>query len=189
MISKVTGEIIFATEKFIIVETNGIGYKIFVPKDVSLLNKKEGTKISLWTYLAVREDAQTLYGFSEKDEQDFFELLISISGIGPKTALGIMSVATTDSLKRAIKTGEVGPLVKISGISKKMADKIVLELRDKVIGETKDYEGLKEESDALEALKTLGYSHDEARDALKKVGDEHKETGKKIKEALKILGK
>ncbi|MGB8815924.1 MAG: Holliday junction branch migration protein RuvA [Minisyncoccia bacterium] len=189
MITKITGKIIFLSEKFIVVETNGIGYKIFVPTEVSHQNKKVGVEISLWTHFAVREDAQTLYGFLEKEDLDFFELLITISGIGPKTALGIMSMATVDGLKRAIKTGEVGPLVKISGMGKKMADKIVLELKDKIIGEAGDYEGLKEESDALEALKTLGYSHDEARDALKKVGDEHKETGKKIKEALKILGK
>lgn len=189
MISKITGGIIFASEKFLIVETNGIGYKIFVPKEVTLSNKDVGEKISLWTHFAVREDAQTLYGFPQKEEMDFFELLITISGIGPKTALGIMSMATVQGLKKAIISGEVGPLVKISGIGKKMADKIVLELKGKVFGQSEDYVGLKEESDALEALKTLGYSHSEARDALKEVGGEHKETNKKIREALKILGR
>jgi len=101
----------------------------------------------------------------------------------------VMSMASVQGLKRAIVSGEVGPLIKISGIGRKMADKIVLELKGKVSGQSEDYIGLKEESDALEALKTLGYSHSEAREALKEVSTDHKETSKKIKEALKILGR
>jgi holliday junction DNA helicase RuvA len=125
----------------------------------------------------------------DKKELDFFELLITISGVGPKTALGILNVATVDSLRTAISTGETAHLTKVSGLGKKMADKIVLELK----GKLGDYEevnfGQKEEIDALEALKALGYSHKESREALQEIGKGYTSTSARVKAALKHLGK
>ena len=190
MIGSIKGIITLKTEKFLIVETGGIGYKINVSPDVLSKTKKAGDGISLWIHTHVREDAFDLYGFLDHQELEFFEMLINISGIGPKGALVILGVATIDTLKRAISTGDIGYLTKISGIGKKTAEKIVIELRDKMADKIKDGKGgasLQEELDSLEALKSLGYSQNEAREALKKVSPEAN-TNTKIKEALKILG-
>ena len=114
-------------------------------------------------------------------------MLINISGIGPKGALTILGIASLETLKKAISSSDVTYLTKISGIGKKTAEKIVLELRDK-IGETKEGESLQNELDVLEALKSLGYSQIQARDALKKISPEA-DTNAKIREALRFLGK
>jgi Holliday junction DNA helicase RuvA len=190
MISHLTGKIIHKDERFLVVDVSGVGYKIFTSTET--INKSEiSQENSFWTYLAVRENALDLYGFAEKEELDFFELLITISGIGPKTAIGILSVTTVKNLRQAIATGETSHLTKISGIGKKVAEKIVLELKDKIdfLESEKDDAGMREESDALEGLKALGYSEREAREALKKLPKEVVKPGDKIKHALKILGK
>jgi Holliday junction DNA helicase RuvA len=190
MIGSIKGIITLKTEKFLIVETGGVGYKINVSPDVLSKIKKTGDEISLWIHTHVREDAFDLYGFLDHEELEFFEMLINVSGIGPKGALVILGVATIDTLKRAISTGDISYLTKISGIGKKTAEKIVIELRDKIAGKIKDEKGthsLQEELDSLEALKSLGYSQNEAREALKKVSPDAN-TNTKIKEALKILG-
>jgi len=189
MISQLNGNVIYKAEKFIIIEVNSIGYKVYTTAE--LLNQaRENENMKVWTYLAVRENALDLYGFVNKKELDFFELLITISGVGPKTALNILNVANVDSLRTAIATGETAHLTKVSGLGKKMADKIVLELKDK-IGTYDEVElGHKEEIDALEALKALGYSHREAREALQNIpNSSNLSTSQKIKEALKDLGK
>lgn len=188
MISHIKGKILYKNDKFLIVETNNIGYKIYSSDDL-LLKNKGGNEIELWTYLAVRENALDLYGFTDKKELDFFELLITISGIGPKTALGILNVANIDSLHRAISSGETAHLTKVSGLGKKMADKIVLELKGKLGSHEETELGLKEEIDTLEALKALGYSHREAREALQEIDKSIIKTGDKVKAALKHLGK
>jgi Holliday junction DNA helicase RuvA len=188
MISKITGEIIHKADKFIIIETNGIGYKVYGTTE--LISKvKEAETAKIWTYLAVRENALDLYGFSDKKELDFFELLITISGVGPKTALNILNVANVDSLRKAISTGETAHLTKVSGLGKKMADKIVLELKGKLGSYEEINLGLKEEIDALEALKSLGYSHKESREALQEIDKSHTTTSARVKAALKHLGK
>jgi len=188
MISQITGKIILKTEKYVVAEANGIGYKIFATSEL-LNTTKMDQQAKIWTYLAVRENALDLYGFSNKEELDFFELLITISGVGPKTALGILNVATVGSLRKAISTGETAHLTKVSGIGKKVADKIVLELKGK-LGEYEEVAlGLKEEIDALEALKSLGYSHKESREALKEIDASLKTTSERVKAALKHLGK
>ena len=188
MISQITGKITLKTDKFVIVETNSIGYKVFTTTD--LLGKtKENETIKIWTYLAVRENALDLYGFSDKKGLDFFELLITISGVGPKTALNILNVATVDSLRKAIASGETAHLTKVSGLGKKMADKIVLELKGKIGSYEETTLGQKEEIDALEALKSLGYSHKEAREALQEIDKNITATSARVKAALKHLGK
>ena len=188
MISQITGQIILKTEKYVIIEANNIGYKVFATGALLSVARLD-SKQKIWTYLAVRENALDLYGFADKAELDFFELLITISGVGPKTALGILNVATVDSLRQAISSGETAHLTKVSGLGKKMADKIVLELKGK-LGIYEEVElGHKEEIDALEALKSLGYSHREAREALQEIDKSLKTTSDRVKAALKHLGK
>lgn len=186
MLAYLKGRVILKKDRYFIIENNGIGYKVFASPHV-LEAADIGKEISLWIHTVIREDAQDLYGFNERSELEFYELLLTVSGIGPRTAIGIMSVASVSVLKRAVFSGNTGHLTKIVGIGKKVADKIVLELQGKVADE-EGSASLPDEVDALEALKSLGYKEKEARDALKKVEDSVEDTGERIKRALKILG-
>ena len=185
MIGSIKGKIVLKTERFLIVEANGVGYKIHVSPDSLSKLKKTNEEIFLWIHTQVREDALDLYGFLNREELQFFEMLINVSGIGPKGALNILSVASIETLQKAIGTGDTTYLTKISGIGKKTADKIVIELKDKMGADRADL-SLQGELDALEALKSLGYSQSEAREALKKVSS-LADTNAKIREALKVL--
>jgi Holliday junction DNA helicase RuvA len=190
MIGSIKGKILLKKEKFLIVETAGVGYKINISPDTLSKTKKTGDEISLWIHTHVREESFDLYGFSDYQELEFFEMLIGVSGIGPKGALAILGIASVETLRKAIGTGDTSYLTKISGIGKKTAEKIVIELRDKIADGMSNEKGgssLQEELDALEALKSLGYSQNEAREALQKVSPDTN-TNTKIREALKILG-
>ena len=187
MISKLKGTVEHKDAKFIILMVGGVGYKIFLASE-QLEKIKESANISLWTYLAVREDALTLYGFEEKEGLDFFEMLISISGIGPKTALGVINAATIPTLKKAVASEDISHLVKVSGIGKKIAEKIILELKGKFGREESGEISLKDEVDTMEALKSLGYSQSQAREALKQVDKNITGASERVKQALKILG-
>lgn len=191
MISRLTGSVAHMDSKYIVLDVGGVGYKVFVIAE-AFAKISIGKNLTLWTYMAVRENAIDLYGFISLAELNFFELLITISGIGPKTAMGILNVATIQTIEMAIHSGEASHLTKISGIGKKVAEKIVLELKDKistVAHSPEQAQTMKNNSDALEALKSLGYSQNEAREALKKLPKTITGTNAKIKEALKILGK
>jgi Holliday junction DNA helicase RuvA len=186
MIGSIKGKIVFKAERFVIVETGGVGYKVSVSPETLSLLKKVGEKTFLWVHTHVREDTFDLYGFLEHKELEFFEMLINVSGIGPKSGLAILSIVPIETLKKAISTGDIPYLTKISGIGLKTAEKMIIELRDKVGGK-KEGISLQYEIDALEALKALGYSQAEAREALKKISPDG-DTNAKIREALKILG-
>ena len=173
-----------------VLNVSGVGYKIFGSLDtLRLLGKSRGETVEVWTHLAVRENALDLYGFLERSELEFFEMLITISGIGPKSAIGILSVAPVDTLRKAVSSGDTSYLTKVSGIGKKNAEKIVIELRDK-LGALDSYGSaggvLKEEADAISALEALGYTLKDAREALK--GVEGNTTEEKLKQALRQLG-
>lgn len=191
MIAHLEGTVLHMTDKFIVIDVAGVGYKVFASSDALTLCEI-GSPIALWIYTAVRETAFDLYGFATIDEMAFFELLLDVSGIGPKSALSILSVAPADTLKRAIATGDMSYLNKVSGIGKKTAEKIIVELRDKLHahkGELGAPSALRDESDIIEALKSLGYNQTDARDALKEVPPTIVGTNARIKEALKVLGR
>jgi len=147
-------------------------------------------RVKLWTHLYQREDTQELYGFLHFAELEFFELLIQIPGIGPKSGLGIMAVAPLDTLKKAIAAGDTSYLTKVSGIGRKTAEKVILELREKMAGKgvLVGAPELKEEADALEALVQLGYTHAEAREALARVPASVQGASQRVKAALRELG-
>lgn len=193
MIARISGRIDEIGANYAVVDVAGVGYKLFLTAD-TLHGMKSGGDARFWTYLAVRDDAMDLYGFVSKKDREFFGLLITVSGIGPKSALNILSLASSDTLMSAIQTGSTAHLVKMSGIGKKTAEKIVLELKDKVGAISSDTEretgspALSSDLDAIEALKSLGYDVDEARDALKKVSKDILDVGAKVKAALKLLG-
>ncbi|MCK9379395.1 MAG: Holliday junction branch migration protein RuvA [Candidatus Moranbacteria bacterium] len=191
MIIRLEGKILMKGERFVALDVNGVSYRVFCgPQTIKSAPKKD-VQFSLWTHLHVREDAMEIYGFLEYAELEFFEMLIGISGIGPKGALGVLAVAPLDNIKRAISSGETNYLTKVSGIGRKTAEKIVLELRDKLGGLGGGEAGgmmLKEDQDVLGALQSLGYSLSEAREAMKQIPDGTEGTNSRIKEALKNLG-
>lgn len=189
MIISIEGTIEFIGEKYAIVKTgNGVGYKVFLSEDTIRKIPEKDANVKLWTHHYIREDTSALYGFLAFSELDLFERLISISGIGPKGALGVLGVAPVDTLKKAIAAGDTSYLTRVSGIGKKMAEKIVLELKDKLSGKSAvTAPELQEEADVLDALVALGYSHKEARDALARVPSCMGDTSARVKEALKKL--
>jgi Holliday junction DNA helicase RuvA len=185
MIGSLRGKVISKSEKSVILDVSGVGYKVSISPD-TLSRLQDDSETFLFIHTHVREDSLDLYGFLDEEELGFFQMLLNVSGIGPKGALAILGVTSIETLSRAIQTGDLAYLTKISGIGRKTAEKILIELRDKV-GEEREG-SLQGELDALEALKSLGYSQNEARDALKKVATDT-DTNTKVREALKILGK
>jgi Holliday junction DNA helicase RuvA len=188
MIGCIEGVVAAKKAGFVILMAGGVGYKIAGTRD-TLAKLKEKENAFLWTYLAVREGALDLYGFNDEEAMHFFELLLTVPGIGPKSALAILDIADVDTLRSAIVAGNAGYLTKVSGIGKKTAEKIVLELRDKVGNTTADSSRvLSGDEEALEAMRTLGYTHNEAREALRKVPAQIEGGSARLREALRLLG-
>jgi len=177
MISYIKGELVNILADSIIVENNGIGYGMNVPKTVTNQMPQAGTEIKIYTYLYIREDNMSLYGFLTKDDLEVFKLLITVSGIGPKGALGILSTITADELRFAILTGDAKAISKAPGIGKKTAEKLIIELKDKLKikdisvleSDTEDFLDSETNSrnEAIMALVALGYSQQEALRAIK----------------------
>jgi len=191
MISSLRGHILECADKYVVIDVGGLGYKAFVT-DATLHTLSNSTEATLWTHLAVRETALDLYGFISKKERDLFELLITISGIGPKSAINILSLVDAGTLASAIRTGSTSHLIKVSGIGRKTAEKIVLELKDKLgaIDNTPTSElraEMSSDADTIAALVSLGYEAGEARDALKQIDKTITDTGAKVKATLKML--
>lgn len=187
MIGYLRGDVAYKGEKYVILDVSGVGYRVSVNAE-TLRKLSFGSPAKIWTHLHQKEDAIELYGFLEEDELEFFETLIGVPGVGPKTALGILNVAPADTIKRAISTGEISYLTKVSGIGRKTAEKIMVELRERFGKAVLEGEALKEEQDALEALESLGYSLRDSREALQSVPKEISGTSSRVKAALKILG-
>lgn len=186
MIAHLTGTILTLNDKYVILETAGVGYRVFATAE-TLLKHRLGEIISLWINHIVREDAQELYGFETTSDQELFELLRGVSGIGPKSALGVMNVATIGTISRAVHTNDVSYLTKISGIGKKTAEKIILELRDN-LPEADLHSTDPSSHDVIDALIALGYSESQSREALRSL-DATLDTQTKIRQALQSLSK
>jgi len=187
MISHLSGKLLAQRERLLIIDVHGVGYRVFsTPETIQAVSQM--SDVSLWTHLAVRENALDLYGFATEEELHFFELLLTISGIGPKSALSILSGAGVETLKNAVASGNAAHLTKISGIGRKNAEKIVLELHGKLNAPSEsDTANMQTESDSIAALQSLGYSQKEAREAIKKVPKEITSTAEIVKFALKTL--
>lgn len=189
MISYLKGRIKSKGNSFIILEVNQIGYKIFITP-LLYAELSQGQDFEFYTHQYVREDALNLYGFKNLEELELFELLIGISGIGPKSALGIMSIASVDDIKESIARGDSALLTKVSGIGRKTAERVVLELREKIgkfrVGRER---GNLVSSDEIDALMALGYSLYQAREALNGVDVKIKDSSERIRQALKKIGK
>ncbi len=163
-----------------------MGYRIFVLGKL-IQEVKKNKDISLWIHHAVREDSEKLFGFKNKPELEMFELLMTISGIGPKSALSILNASSLETLTEGIRSGDAAYLAKISGISRKNSEKIVLGLKDKLGADLSGDENYQNQNTlAIDALVALGYSERESREAVRKVekSDNPEEI---IKKALKKL--
>jgi holliday junction DNA helicase RuvA len=190
MIGKLTGILSEKNPPQVLVDCNGVGYEVDVPMSTFYNLPANGEKVSLLTHFVVREDAQILFGFGTASERATFRLLIKISGVGPRMALGILSGLSTDELARAVSDQDAGRLTKVPGIGKKTAERLLLELKGKLgadlgphLFSTPDHQ-----SDILQALLALGYNDKEAAAALKALpADVGVSDG--IKLALKSLAK
>lgn len=200
MIGKLTGTFGGTTpDGAAVVEVGGVGYAVHVPlATLTTMRGGSGASTTLFVHTAVREDAIDLYGFPTEEELAFFRELVSVSSIGPKTALGILNIADVQTLKRSIAHGDATMLTKVYGIGKKSAGRIVVELRDKLAEQAQtrgETVGMGEDVEVVEALMALGYGAHESRQALKAV--KHDITGlsddkaglrERLAAALKHLG-
>ncbi len=191
MISYLKGKLTYKLKDRIIVEVNNIGYSVFISEGLSS-DLKVDEDLQIFVFQNVKEDALDLYGFRNLAELEFFELLISVSGIGPKTALSILSVASLTDIQESIIRDDALLLTKVSGIGKKTAERVVLELKDKLIKLTGIHDLSSPNNfsaDEIDVLLGLGYNIAEARDALKQVDKEIKDSSERVRQALKILAK
>jgi Holliday junction DNA helicase RuvA len=191
MIHSIEGKLALKSDHFVVVETGGLGLKVAASEQTIAAMPAVGGPIKLFSYLHVREGAMDLYGFLGEKDLMFFEMLISVSGVGPKSALSILDVAPLDELAAAIKEGRPDLLTRASGIGRKTAERVIVELKTKVQS-TKSglvVEKMQTDVDLVEALASLGYRRDEARVALGKVAADVSGTENRLKAALAILSK
>lgn len=189
MIAKITGKIALFRDNYVVVDVSGVGYKVYVTEfSMGKIAGKE--EIEIYTHTYVREDTLSLYGFLTLDELEMFELLISISGIGPKAAIGILSIAEPKTIRAAVISGDSSILTRVSGVGKKTAERVILELKNRIAelpGE--DQGAARADSESIEALVSLGYTVSQAREALKAVPKNVKGVSERVRTALKNLGK
>ena len=191
MIGKLSGTLLEKNPPQVLVDCHGVGYEVDVPMGTFYNLPSVGEPVSLLTHFVVREDAQILYGFATAQERSAFRQLIKISGVGPRMALGVLSGMSVDELAQAISLQEAGRLVKIPGIGKKTAERLLLELKGKMgadVGLSSANQTHSVQNDILQALMALGYSDKEASAAFKQLpADMGVSEG--IKQALKALAR
>lgn len=195
MIASVRGEVLDIALDHVVIEAGGVGYKVMVtPATLSTLRR--GTEARLITAMIVREDSQTLYGFADSDARDLFSTLLGVSGVGPKIALATLAVYDATALRQALGDGDVTALTRVPGIGKRGAERMVLELRDK-IGAVPGGVGLAAatghsvRAPVVEALVGLGFAAKQAEEATDKVlaDDPDANTQSALRAALSLLGK
>jgi Holliday junction DNA helicase RuvA len=173
----------------LVIDVGGVGYKVFVPEPIAL-GASHSEELMLHTYLQVREDALNLFGFADVEELTMFELLLSVNGVGPKVALSTLSVLSPDMLRMAVSAEEPAMIARVPGVGKRTAEKIVLELKDKMKpGDAAASGILRGDQEALEAMRALGYSASEARDALRQIPNDIESGSDRLRAALKLVGK
>lgn len=196
MIAYLKGKLVIKSVDYIVIDVQGIGYKVYMSK-TAIDKLEEEKEIKIYTYLKVREDDISLFGFNTLEELNMFELLISVGGIGAKSAIAILSNITPSKFALAVITSDVNTLKKLQGIGPKTAQRIILELKDKIKTEEaienqentiKQEEQIQEDMEELiQALQVLGYRRYEINNILPKIKEETLED--RIKEALKYLAR
>lgn len=195
MISLIEGKVEEIGDNYVIISTGGVGYTLtVVPKILPILAKSEGSvKLHVFSRMSMRDGEFVLYGFPKKEDLDLFRTLTAVSGLGPKTAMGILSNVEPEHLKEAVVNEDPQALRKISGLGAKTAQRLVVELQGKVdwiASLTGAASGrLTEEAQALEALMALGYTMGQSKEALKEVPSDTPDLSSRVRDALKVLGK
>jgi len=190
MIATLQGRIAAKGENYVIVDVGGVGFKVYVPLSFQEHLGGIGQQVSLFTHTHVRENELALYGFGTPDELALFELLLGVSGIGPKVALRIVSIMSVDTLREAIARGDAAMLTRIPGVGKKTAERVMMDLKDKlgVSLEFASYPALTHaDAEVISALTSLGYSIAEAQAALRSLPQESLPLEEKIRLALQYF--
>ena len=199
MYAYIKGQIVDISEDNLVLECNNIGYNIRIPLSVAQRLPGIGASVKIYTYTSVREDAFQLFGFLSKDDLEIYRKLIAVNGIGPKGALSILSAMSADDLRFAILSGDAKAISKSPGIGNKSAERIILELKDKVhlmredvldspVSAADVQSGSEALNEALEAMTALGYSPSEALKALRQITvTDDMDSGAVLKQALKII--
>jgi Holliday junction DNA helicase RuvA len=189
MIGKLKGNVDYVRNGYAVVDVKGVGYKVQL-SEINLGKVSIGVEVEVFTYTYVREDQLALFGFLSWEELEIFELLISVSGIGPKAGLSILNIASPNAIKTAIINQDVSILTRVSGVGKKTAERVVLELQNKVedLPDSVQQES-RGDQEVMEVLMTMGYNTNEAREATKAVSGENGDISEKIKLALKSMKK
>lgn len=203
MISYIKGEIVYNDAEGVIIENNGIGYRVIVPAFSAQKLCSQRGEVIVHTYMSVREDGITLFGFSSVEERSLYEKLISVSGIGPKAAVSILGVLTPSQLITAIVSADSAAIARAPGIGKKTAQRVILDLKDKIgnddVADIFDGNGGEavsetaaagdDRSEAVEALVALGYSRSEAVNAVSRVYNEGMDVQKILSASLRELSR
>ena len=194
MIGYLEGEVIKKYERRCILKCGQLVYRIFMTNTSLGKIQENGEAVKVYTYPYQRENTQELYGFLSPDELELFEMLITVSGVGPRSALVLLDEVPFETLVAAITTGQDEALRRVSGIGQKTAQKIIIELKSKAavlatLATQTASVTISEDADILEALKSLGYSAYQAREAIKKIPSEVKTVERRVEEALKVLAK
>ncbi len=199
MYAYIKGQIVDISEDNLVLECNNIGYNIRIPLSVAQRLPGIGASVKIYTYTSVREDAFQLFGFLSKDDLEIYRKLIAVNGIGPKGALSILSAMSADDLRFAILSGDAKAISKSPGIGNKSAERVILELKDKVhlmredvldspVSAADVQSGSEALNEALEAMTALGYSPSEALKALRQITvTDDMDSGAVLKQALKII--
>ena len=197
MIRHITGKYLFYEKGSIVVETQGgIGIRIHVADTSPVLNAREGDVVQLYTYMQVKDDGMSLFGFNDRDALTLFEQLLTVNGVGPKAGLAIMSIGTVNQIKAFIMHKDAKSIAKAQGVGKKTAERVILELADKVsavpiqdaeIATESAVLFSDERNNAVVALTTLGYSKAEAEEAIGHVPEDDLTIEEYIKKSLKFL--
>ena len=190
MIAFLRASVNYKRINYAVLEVNDIGYQVFLTESF-LEEMKTGQEYEVYIHQQIKEDLNDLYGFKTIEDLELFQLLISVSGVGPKSGLGILNLAGSADVKEAILSGDASSLTKVSGIGKKTAERLVLELKTKILklSPADDLLGstINLGADEIDALLSLGYSLVEARTALKSINPEIIDSGARVKEALKQM--
>jgi Holliday junction DNA helicase RuvA len=188
VIAYLEGEVIDKAGGRVVISVGGVGYDVQVPASTLAKLPPVGKPARVHTRMVVRDDAITLFGFASPDERELFDLLVTVNGIGPKVALSFLSVLSPDALRRAVRAGDVAALTLVPGVGKKVAQRVVLDLKDRFGGDVVVLEGPL--ADVREALLSLGLTPQEASDALAGLdGDGGRPVEELLREALRRVGR
>ena len=188
MLYFIDGEVVRLSSKFIVLKSGDIAFRISVHPDTIVQIGDQKEKIRVFVYLNVKEDALELYGFLTQEELEFFELLNSVAGVGPKSALALLGFSEVKSLKAAILSNKIEVLTKAPGIGRKTAERIILELKSKISTEEGAIEELEADLELEDALLDLGYSKIDIRRIIKQASNKQLPLNERLKNALKLLG-